>query len=315
VKLLEERVGTEVAIRNILFATDFSPASEAALPHVTALSLHYGSMVHVAHVIPDPLVVGLGAPDPAVMGAIYEGVHSTAQERIQQLGNRLKGYAHQTYIRHGKVADEIAELIDGENIDLLVLGTHGRTGLGRLLMGSVAEEIFRIAPVPVLTVGPRMRSSVECIPVRHERELPPTRMNFCRILYATDLSPATEHGRSYAVSLAREFRSNLTLLHVIEDYREQLRKHPKLIDEVLGKLRDLLPEEDGLRLPELLVRYGSPAQVILETAEESDADLIVMGVRPPAGVLMSTTHLGGSTAHRVVVGANCPVLTVRNRMG
>jgi nucleotide-binding universal stress UspA family protein len=315
VKLLEERIGTEVAIKNILFATDFSPASEAALPYVTALSLRYGSMLHVAHVIPDPLVVGLGAPDPAVMGAIYEGVHSTAQERIQQLGNRLKGYAHQTYIRHGRVADEIAGLIESQNIDLLVLGTHGRTGLGRLLMGSVAEEIFRIAAVPVLTVGPRVRSLVESIPVGHERELPPAQMNFCHILYATDLRPVTEHGCSYAVSLAREFRSNLTLLHVIEDYREQLGKHPKLIDEVLGKLSELLPEEDGFRMPELLARYGSPAEVILETAEERDADLIVMGVRPPAGLLMSTAHLGGSTAHGVVVGANCPVLTVRNRMG
>lgn len=312
-KLLEERIGTEVAIQNILFATDFSPASEAALPYVTALSLRYGSMVHVAHVLPDPLIVGLGAPDPAVMGAIYEGVHSSAQEKIQRLGYRLKGYAQQTYIRHGKVADEIVELIERQNIDLLVLGTHGRTGLGRLLLGSVAEEIFRIATVPVLTIGPRVRSFVEGIPARHGCELPLTQMNFCHILYATDLSPVTEHGCSYAVSLAREFRSHLTLLHVIEDYGELLRKHPKPIDEALGKLSDLLPEKGGFRyMPELLARYGSPAEVILQTAEESGADLIVIGVRPPAGYLMSTTNLGGSTAHRVVVGANCPVLTVRN---
>jgi nucleotide-binding universal stress UspA family protein len=313
VKLLEERTGTEVAIENILFATDFSPASEVALPYVTALSLRYGSMVHVVHVLPEPLIVGLGAPDPAVMGAIYEGVHSTAQEKIQQLGNRLRRYAHQNYLRHGKVAEEIADLIDSQNIDLLVLGTHGRTGLGRLLMGSVAEEIFRIAPVPVLTVGPRVRSFVDGVPGRHEGELPPRQMNFCHVLYATDLSPATEHAGSYAVSLAREFCSHLTLLHVIEDYGEQFRRHPKLIDEALAKLRDRLPEEDGFRcMPELLARYGSPAEVILETAEESGADLIVIGVRPPASRLMSTTHVGGSTAHRVVVGANCPVLTVRN---
>ena len=312
-KLLEERIGTEVAIENILFATDFSPASEVALPYVTALSLRYGSMVHVAHVLPDPLAVSLGAPDPAVMGAIYEGVHSNAQEKIQQLGNRLRRYAHKNYLRHGKVADEIAELIDRQNIDLLVLGTHGRTGLGRLLLGSVAEEIFRTAPVPVLTVGPRVRSFVESNSLRHEHELPPTQMDFCHILYATDLSPVTEQGCSYAVSLAREFRSHLTVLHVIEDYGEQLRKHPKLIDQALGRLRNLVPEKDGFRyVPELLARYGSPGEVILQTAEESGADLIVIGVRPPAGHLMSTTHLGGSTAHRVVVGANCPVLTVRN---
>ncbi len=258
--LLAERIGTEIAIKNILFATDFSEFSQAALPYVTALSLRYGGTVHVAHVLPDPVRVGLGAPDPAVMGAIYEGVHSAAQEKIQQLAKNLEGYPYKTYIRHGKVAEVVADIVDSEAIDLLVLGTHGRTGLGRLLMGSVAEEVFRVAPIPVLTIGPKVGSDAERIRARHDHNFEPSQIKFRQILYATDLRPEAKHGCKYAVSLAREFRSNLTLLNVIEDYGDRLHEYPKPIDEALGKLRDLLPEEESFRyMPELLARYGSPA--------------------------------------------------------
>ena len=310
-KLLQERIGTEVGIKNILFATDFSAASDAALPYVTAVSMRYGSTVHVVHALPDPPVVRLGAPDPAVMGAIYEGVHSTAQERMQQIGDQLRGFPHHTYIRHGKVADVVADLIGTQNIDLIVLGTHGRTGLGKLLMGSVAEEIFRLSPVPVLTIGPGVHSDGERILTRHAHEVAPEQMNFRHILYATDLRPDKERGSSYAVSLARQFRASLTLLHVIEDYGDRLHEHPKPIDEALEQLRGLVPEEGFRYEPELIARYGAPAETILQAAEESEADLIVLGVSPSVNRLMPI-HLGRSTAHRVVVGANCPVLTVRN---
>jgi nucleotide-binding universal stress UspA family protein len=311
-KLLQEKTATEVAIENILFATDFSAASEAALPYVTTLSMRYGSMVHVVHALPDPPVVRLGAPDPAVMGAIYEGVHSVAQEKMQQLADRLRGFPHETYLRHGKVGEVVADVIAAQNIDLIVLGTHGRTGLGKLLMGSVAEEIFRISPVPVLTIGPRAHSPTERVETRNAHEAIPGQMNFHHVLYATDLRPGTEPGCLYAISLSRQFRSSLTLLHVIEDYGDRLHEHPKPIDEALERLRGILAEDESSRYaPEFIARYGSPAETILQAAEEAGADLIVMGIRPSPGHLLPV-HLGNSTAHRVVVGANCPVLTVRN---
>src|SRR5207247_1755062 len=96
---------TAIAVKNVLFATDFSEVSDAALPYVTALSLRYGSKVHVAHVLPES---NFGRPspiDPALFGAIYEQAHSNAQERIQRLSDRLRGYPHQTHVRHGKVCD------------------------------------------------------------------------------------------------------------------------------------------------------------------------------------------------------------------
>lgn len=310
--LLEERLGTAVAIKNILFATDFSDVSEAALPYVTALSLRYGSNLHVMHAVPEATLVALGAPDPAVMGAIYEGVHSAAQEKIQNLSLRLRGYPHQTYVRHGTVSKAVADLIHDQNIDLMVLGTHGRTGLGRLVMGSVAEEIFRTSPCPVLTVGPRIPHLAAILQARRDHDLPPIQVSCRRVLYATDLEPDAAHGCSYAVSLAREFRARLALLHVIEDYGDHLHERPGPIEATLSKLQELVVEEERLLYrPEFLVEYGIPAEVILRTASENDTDLIVLGARPATGHLTAATHLGGSTVHKVVVGANCPVLTVR----
>jgi nucleotide-binding universal stress UspA family protein len=312
VNLLEEKLETVVAIQNILFATDFSEVSEAALPYVTALSLRYGSTVHLAHVLPEVTFVRPSPVDPALFGSIYEQAHSGAQERIQRLADRLKGFPHETYIRHGRVSDVLSEIIREQEIDLLVLGTHGRTGLGKLVMGSVAEEIFRQAACPVLTVGPRVAGVETVMEARHYRDLPPVQIKFRRILYATDFQPESAKAVSHATSLAREFQAQMTLLHVIEDYGDHLHERPGPIDTALRKLEELIPDEAGLRYrPEFIAQFGVPAELILQTAAEYDADLIVLGVRSAAGHIGAATHFGGSTAHKVVVGANCPVLTVR----
>lgn len=312
--LLEEKLETVVAIKNILFATDFSEVSEAALPYVTALSLRYGSTVHVAHVLPEATFVRPSPVDPALFGSIYEEAHSGAQEKIQRLSGRLRGFPHETYIRHGKVSDVLTEIIREQEIDLLVVGTHGRTGLGKLVMGSVAEEIFRQAPCPVLTVGPRVASVEQVVEARHDRDVRPVQIKFRRILFATDFQPESAKNVSYATSLAREFHAQLTLLHVIEDYGNHLHERPGPIDTALRKLEELVPEDAGLLYrPECLAEFGVPAELILQTAAEYDADLIVMGVRSAASHIGAATHLSGSSAHKVVVGANCPVLTVRGQ--
>jgi nucleotide-binding universal stress UspA family protein len=315
VNLLEEKLeslGTDVAIKNILFATDFSIVSEAALPYVTALSLRYGSMVHVAHVLPNVTLLRPGAPDPTVFGSIYEDAHSNAQEKMQALSMRLRGYPHRTYVRHGKVSQVVGDLIHDHEIDLLVLGTHGRTGLGRLIMGSIAEELFRQTRCPVLTVGPRIPAP-QVLVSRHHPGLPPMQVKFRQILYATDLKPDAAPGASYAVALSREFQARLTLLHVIDGFGEDLHQHPGPIEVALRKLEELVPDREVFRhRPEFIAEFGNPAEIILQTAGEYEADLILLGVRPAFGRLPTATHLGYSTTHRVIVGANCPVLTLRS---
>lgn len=311
-KLLEEKLNTAVSLQNILFATDFSEASEAALPFVAAMSLRYGGMVHIAHVLPEFNLVRPSAIDPVIIGSIYEDANSDTQEKIQQLSLRLEGFPHHTYIRHGKVGKALSDIIRKQKIDLLVAGTHGRTGVGKLVMGSVAEEIFRTATCPVLTVGPKVPRLTKTRPRRRNGDVEAVSVEFRRILYATDFTPHSLAAASYAFSLAREFRSALILLHVIEEYSGYPDERPGSIDAALRKLEELQPEDSGLRrAPTPMVEFGSPADRILQTATEQDADLIVLGVRPRR--LEVAIHLPWATAHHVVARANCPVLTVRQQ--
>ena len=308
-RLLEEKLNTAVSLKNILFATDFSDVSEGALPYAAAMSLRYGGMVHVAHVLPDITLVRPSPIDPVTIGSIYEDAHSAAQEQMQQLSLKVKGFPHRTYIRRGKVSEVLSEIIREHQIDLVVAGTHGRTGVGKLLMGSVAEEIFRQATCPVLTVGPGVPKLGRAPVHRHGAELAPANVGFRHILYATDFTP-NSLAASYAFSLAQEFRTRLTLLHVIEEYWDHLYDRPGPIDAALRKLEDLIPEEADLRFaPEPTVEFGSPAEALLQTAVERDVDLIVLGARP--GHIDAATHLPWATAHKVIVGEQCPVLTVR----
>jgi len=311
VKLLEEKVNTAVSLKNILFATDFSKVSEAALPFVAAMSLRYGGMVHVAHVLPEVNLVRPSAIDPVTIGSIYEDAHSGTQEKMQQLSLRLEGFPHHTYIRHGKVSEVLSDIIQEQKIDLLVAGTHGRTGVGKLVMGSVAEEIFRTATCPVLTVGPKVASLTKTRPCRSNGDIKPVSVEFRHILYATDFTSQSMAAASYAFSLAHEFRSRLILLHVIGEYGEHLHERPGPIDAALRKLEGLGPKDVDLRwAPESMVEFGSPADRILQIATERGADLIVLGARPEH--IGASTHLPWATAHKVVAGASCPVLTVRD---
>jgi nucleotide-binding universal stress UspA family protein len=184
-RLLEEKINTAISLKNILFATDFSDVSEGALPYAAAMSLRYGGMVHVAHVLPETTLVRPSPIDPVTIGSIYEDAHSGAQEKMQQLSSKLEGFPHHTYIRHGKVSQVLSEITREHQIDLLVAGTHGRTGVGKLLLGSVAEEIFRQASCPVLTVGPRVPKLSRSLVRRHDAVLTPARLEFRHILYAT----------------------------------------------------------------------------------------------------------------------------------
>jgi len=311
-RILEEKSAAAVELKNVLFATDFSEASEAALRYVTALSLRYGSVIHLAHILADVTLLRPGAPDPAVIGSLYEDAHSGAQEKMQRLTDRLKGFPHAAYIRHGETCQVLAELVGEQQIDLLITGTHGRTGLGKLVLGSVAEEILRQVRCPVLTVGPKAVGTV--VPdSRRDRELPPAQINIRQVLYATDFKQESQEAFRYALSFAREFRARLALLHVIETYGDQPYEHPGPIDNSLSRLRELVPDGAGLRHPpEILAEFGSPSDCILQTAADREVDLIVLGARPAAGHLGAATHFGRAVAHKVIVGAHCPVLTVRN---
>ena len=298
-----------ISVKNVLFATDFSATSESALPYATAICRHFGSTLHVAHVLSDTnLLLMSGAVDYVSTRTLYEDAHTEAQEKVQQIAARLGGIPLQTYVRHGRVWTNLSSIVTENGIDLIVLGTHGRTGLGKLLLGSVAEDILRHAPCPVLTVGPGVCGRAK-LPEFHGRgrELAPAELELQHILYATNFAPASLMVAPVAISLAKEFEARLTLMHVIEHYAN-LEDRPGLIETGVGQLQAVVPNDAALAYaPEIVTEFGCPWQAIVNAAAEREADLIVLGSRPVDG----TTHLPWSTVHRVVAHASCPVLTVR----
>ncbi len=296
------------SVKNVLYATDFSATSESALPYATAISRRFGSTLHVAHILSDAnLLLMTGGVDYVSMGTLYEDAHTQAQEKIQQITNRLGKIPYYTYVRHGQPWKNLSHIVVENAIDLLVLGTHGRTGLGKLLLGSVAEDILRHVPCPVLTVGPKVSGHAKLQEIQAKgSELAPAELELRQILYATNFTAASLVVAPVAVALAEQFRAHLTLMHVIEQYSD-LDNHPGPIEDGVQKLQALVPKDASLPYaPEIVMEFGPAVECIVNTAVEREADLIVLGARPVDG----TAHLPWSTVHQVVARAACPVLTV-----
>lgn len=300
-----------IAVKNVLFATDFSASSEAALPYAAAVCRHFGSTLHIAHVLSETsMLLVTGGVDYVSMGTIYEDAHTEAKEKLDEIATRLEGIPLRSYVRHGQVWRNLEGIIQDNEVDLIVLGTHGRTGLGKLLLGSVAEDILRHASCPVLTVGPKVSGHAK-LPVFPKRghDVAPLELELQQIVVATDFAPSAARIVQRGVKLAEEFRARLTLLHVIEDYT-QLGSRPGPIEEGVGRLQALIPADAALQYPaETVLEFGPPAERILKIAVERDADMIVLGARSARDI--GSTHLPWSSAHHVIAQAHCPVLTIR----
>ena len=190
--------------------------------------------------------------------------------------------------------DVLAALIKEKGIDLIVLGTHGRRGLKKLVLGSVAEQVFRLASCPVLTVGPRaMHKGAEDA-------------NFKTILFATDFYSGSQHALAYAVAMARANHSHLVLLHAVSNSLE-------VPDLALAgqRVAELISAETMHELkPEIIAAAGSAAETILKVAKSKYADLIVMGAHHGGAPAMAA-HSPWATASIVVCEAHCPTLTLR----
>jgi nucleotide-binding universal stress UspA family protein len=293
--------GKRIALKNILFATDFSPCSNAALPYALSVTRRYGATLHAAHVMPTKAEMVLMSPEN--WPTVAEEEDKKAQAYIEQLEKQFQGLPHDVLTRRGKVADILAQIIEEREIDLLVLGTHGRSGVGKLFLGSIAEEIFRRAACPVLSVGPNVSAK------------PDGEIQFQHIVFATDFSEHSLAALPYAVSLAEEDQAQLALLHVVEQPAAGFADLEEVKASLMLRLKELVPPEaEPWCHAECLLEFGRqfapPAERILEIAGDQAADLIVLGVRPVHGKLGLVTHLASTTA-QILTQAACPVLTAR----
>ncbi len=293
--------GKRIALKNILFATDFSPCSNAALPYALSVARRFGATLHAAYVKPTEAEIFFASPES--WPRVAEDEDKSVRAYIAELEKQFQGLPHDVLTPRGKVADTLAQIIQERDIDLLVLGTHGRSGVGKLFLGSIAEGIFRRAACPVLSVGP------------HVSHQPDGEIQFKHIVFATDFSEDSLAALPYAVSLAEEDQAQLALLHVVEQPAAGIADLEGVKASLMRRLKELVPPEvepwcRAECLLELSRQFAPPAERILEIAAEQRADLIVLGAHPVHGPLGLVTHLASTTA-QILTQAACPVLTVR----
>jgi nucleotide-binding universal stress UspA family protein len=273
----------------ILLVTDFSDCSEVAVPFARLMAERYEASVVVAHI-----VTGAGAT--TVEAAAEAGETQEAAEAEMQMflaRNTLGEVPVETVIERGPVADVLASVIEKKQIDLVVVGTHGRSGVGKLLLGSVAQRIFNAAACPVLSVSPRAGGSSGAAG------------QFARILYPTDFSEESLTALPYALSLAKIDGSALILLHATSEPPRQ-----EVLQEYYRRLNALIPQEARTWCKsDALVCVGDPADAILKAVSEQNADLIVISAHRAEGAF----NVPLTTAYQIVANAHCPALRVRCR--
>ena len=287
-------VSTPVYFHSILFATDFSSISDRALKYAVEIAAPGRSKLFIAHALPS----GTPSPSSDYGRRQIDTGRKHVEDRLRSLENSnvLKGIDHEVVMQSGGVWEVLEKVIKSKNIDLIVLGTHGRGGIKKLVMGSVAEEVLRLAPCPVLTIG----SAVPELTLAFA---------FRRVLFATDFSAGSLRALPYATEFSKLVGAKLILLHVLDPTEmgwsaqfESIRAH------AVERLKALIPEGNEDRV-EMRIHLGSPGYVIVASAEKELADLIIMGAHATRAVGAST-HLPWTVAHHVVCHAPCPVLTV-----
>jgi nucleotide-binding universal stress UspA family protein len=294
-EMKEPGTSVHIVLRSIMVATDFSAASASVLTHAAAIARRYKSRLYVAHVIPTDIYKSVPAE---VMVEALKQTRAYAQDAMANVLRLecLQRVQHQAVIQEGPVAQTLLRLAAAHDVGLLVIGTRGHHGLDRLLEGSVAEEVFRQAPCPVLIVPPSDTEQADA----HVRT----------ILYPTSFSESSLRAAGYAFSLARRHRARLILLHVLQEAVIQSQDDlARLRAPVEERLRDLLPAKGGpSREPLLYVEFGPVAERVVRVAVENQADLIVLGI---AAAGAAVAHLAEGLTYMIVRGAPCPVLTVR----
>jgi nucleotide-binding universal stress UspA family protein len=292
-----------IEIKRVLCPVDFSDCSRRALSRAVALARWHQAQLTVLHVAASPLV---DLP-PIAMGDKEREQYVGKLQRFT--GARFHDVPIDLAISEAvDVSQAILDEIAASHADLLVIGSHGRSGVQRLLLGSVTERVVRQASCPTLVIP---RDATE----KDAEAAPP----FHSLLCAVDFSEGSKKALTYGISLAEEADAHLTVLHVVE-VPPELREAagPAGIDvdavraaaeaEALRRLRELIPEEARTYCTiETVVTEGAPHREILKMAADRHTDLIVMGVQGRGAIDLV---MFGSNSARVMRNATCATLVV-----
>ena len=285
-----------VRIQNILCPVDFFRASENAAEYAIALAKKFGARVTLFHVV-EP-VARWAYELPFDTTELVKEITARSTEELKKLGKRAQAakVPADTLVHRGEVDREIRFLIRKRNIDLVVMGTHGRRGLEKFFMGSTTERLLRKLNIPLLAVGNVQPKTLAT--------------GFPHILATTDFAEGTPDAIAYAFSLARAYRSKVTLLHVLNDVEADIggRYREQLIRSIQRELENLLPDSArDTRDVAVRVETGLPIRRILRILSREKIDLIVMNIH---GETLLDRLSRGSVAEKVVRFATIPVLVV-----
>ncbi|MFH1422946.1 MAG: universal stress protein [Planctomycetota bacterium] len=310
-----------IDIKKILVPTDFSDTANKAANHAAMLAKTFNAKLTLLNVIePNFAPVSVSTGDITVelsqiaevfQKSYEEHVNKQLQEIAKSEQMQSSGGCDTVYLNDYPPSATIAKYAKSNEIDLIVIGTHGRTGLSEWFFGSTTERLLRIAPCPVLTIGPGADKDVK-------EEV------FDHILFPFDLSEASKHALRYACSFAEKYKAKLELLHVVE-YRnlpdsytvrgkEIFNTITDLEERILDKMAEEVNSLYGGTHPlnaEFVVQEGKPFEQIINFANEIKSKLIVIG---NTGINETHGHRLGSTAENVMPRAKCPVLVVNSKI-
>lgn len=292
--LASEKIASLSLPGKIVVATDLTD-TDYLLPHAVAQAkASKASLILVHAVLPHEAI-------PMEAGAIpyYDPLRMDRDARLllENLARdiREQGVDCITAVRHGFVPDVVTELVSSTCAGRLIAGTHGRRGLKRLVLGSVARQLLEVMEIPVCTVGPRAHKGTRGAPTR--------------ILHPVSLGGSHETSAALSLALGQQFGAEVVLLHVIAPGPGTSRDPGRPVAEATEALERLVPREARERTQVLVrIALGTVVSEILSIAEEKQADLIVLGVHAPAHSWLPGTE---PAAYRILVSAPCPVISLR----
>lgn len=299
-----------VQLKSIICATDFSDFSNRTIPYGIALAKEFGAKLYICHVIDlsSFAIYGEFQLDPVGQ---QDRIMQYAHEQLEQLIGQ-QPVKWESLIVVGRTAEEISRIVKEKGVDLVISATRGRSGLKRLILGSVTERLMHTVACPLLVVRSGEHELID--PVNQQVRLK-------KILVGCDFSPDSDLAFQYGLSLAQEFEAELHLTHVIAPPAYQDLRRPatatdqeiqqNLRQRLTQKLEDMIPPDArNWCIPHTSVLDGPPFEELRKYAQHQSVDMIVLGVR---GHGLVKTFFLGSTTDRVVRQAPCPVLSVGTR--
>lgn len=297
--------------KTILVPTDFSPFADHALAYARAFAKQTGGAIHCVHVVDSRAVEGGGLEgaytNQAALDAMLQAVKEHADAKMEHvvLKDHLLGVEVTPHVLVGSPAKDLAAQATEIGADLIVIATHGRSGLDRLVLGSTCDKLIRSSPVPVLVVKHPEHEFVTA---------DGGEMNLGKILVPCDFSDFSRAAVPVAADLCRKFGATLALEHVVDtwlDYPEfapqiEMNNSQHLAEVAQESLARLASEQESVETI-ATVRTGVPHRLLADTIEKEGIDLVVMATHGRSGL----AHvLLGSLTERLVRMSTCPLLTI-----